>query len=647
MRDQLPVPIDEFNGLFHRKEDDAYEIVPIGYASDVQNNQYEDSEIRSRHGFTKSVALPAQAGYPKRIFKYQILGAAARYLVLYIDAFGGNLYDTGAAVPSTPILSLATMVDFYSVTLSDRAYITPHNAVTGLQNEGLYVYNGTGLARRAAALKPVIGAFAAATSATAGNISAGIHLFAVAYETVSGFITKPTTGIAYTAPGGRKADLTGIPIGPTGTSKRHILATKLIVNYDSNPDNDIYEYFFVPGGIINENTSTTLTVNWIDSALISTADYLLDNLETIPAGCCLFIYQGSLVVVGEFDNPHLGRVSRSGDPESFSAIDGFIKFAPGDGGGVRCGLEFRSIMYVFKEHRTLATHSNGKEPSTWPVVVTDSGIGTASPFGIGEILDAQSNNRDLVLVADKAGLYQFNGSYAEKAISNNIEQRWRQGTPLPNGEVSIDPINFKAYVTFQQDPANTIYPDTLLVMDYGEGLAFDKVKWDPWTFVSNLGEVGVVVSNPMSILTDSDGLLAIFRQIHQNDIYNVYRLSSTLYYDDWNGGSIIAFFETANISGDQEGSVFNFIMIRLRISGTGDITLSYSVPDGVDTVFSNVPTFALSTAPGKLIDRLFNVVNEAVRVTFSLTSTESEPANYRLRRIIFFGKKIWASRPAV
>ena len=95
------------------------------------------------------------------------------------------------------------------------------------------------------------------------------------------------------------------------------------------------EWFFAPEGRIPDNTTTSKTLSYFDADLVDQADYILEQLPTIPAGVGITSYQGSMVVWGEDANQSTVRVSKAGEPESFNAVEGFTQVEPANGGGVR------------------------------------------------------------------------------------------------------------------------------------------------------------------------------------------------------------------------------------------------------------------------------------------------------------------------
>jgi hypothetical protein len=379
-----------------------------------------------------------------------------------------------------PILSVPTATDFAFVSYAGRAYISPSDGNTGIENEFLYVYDGDGTAaRKAAGEKPTDsdGALAAANSGSAGNVEAGIHVFAVVYETDTGFYTAigPDTLPTVTAPGGEGVNLTNIPVSPNSyVTKRHIIATKLIQPAFYTGDTRGYQFFFVPDGTINNNTATTLTVSFFDSELLEDASYLLDMFEEIPAFVGLGTYHNRLVGWGEFDNPSVIRISVAGEPEAINQVDGLVTF-PLDGNPVTACQEYRDVLYAFKSTKTNAWSDNGDVPSSWAMTVLDQGMG-ASLHGVITVLDSQGVNVDYLLIINFSGIWAFNGSYVEPELSWKIQDLW---TTYDRDNFNLiqavsDCINCVIYIVLTDG--------TMMIIDYKVSLDAKSIKYAPWTF---------------------------------------------------------------------------------------------------------------------------------------------------------------------
>ena len=95
------------------------------------------------------------------------------------------------------------------------------------------------------------------TVAGGGSISAGLHLACVLFVTRQGAILKPSPTTSWTAAGNQGATVSVIPIGPVNIKQR-ILAFSVAGGAN---------LFYLPSFIINDNTTTSLTVNFTDAAL--------------------------------------------------------------------------------------------------------------------------------------------------------------------------------------------------------------------------------------------------------------------------------------------------------------------------------------------------------------------------------------------
>src|SRR5687767_1541546 len=276
MRDQEEIVIEEFKGLWDR--DDNY---PLGYGLNFRNVRFDNKAVFTRESISNSFSLTALGlgGTDRLIAFWPYRPSAApftqRYIVLVQNTTNtnGRFFDTGAAAPAVPILSIGTVTSASVIQLYDRIFISPR-----LAGQVVYVYDTALMttARAIAGTAPTT--VPAAAIGAAGNCEPGLHLVSVAFETNTGFITKPArnagislaTQITVASGTPSQINLTAIPTGPAGTSKRHILYTKVIPRYDGNPEN--YEFFFA--GVINDNVTTLFTINLFDSQLVSSSDYL-------------------------------------------------------------------------------------------------------------------------------------------------------------------------------------------------------------------------------------------------------------------------------------------------------------------------------------------------------------------------------------
>lgn len=622
MRDHEPLTISSFRGLFDRGRSEA---VPQDHARSSQNNEFLMGGVKTRSGFDLSLTKANL----RRIAIYKRTGEATRLLVL---DNAGNLYDSLDL--STPILTVVGMTDFSMITISNRAYITPHDGVTGLAGQKVYVYQGSGTARPAGGNPPSGFTLGVATSGSSGSIEAGYHLFAVAYETDSGYITKggPTAWTLYTAPGGFKADLSAIPVGPAGTVARHVLASKKIpttgVNTYTGRQED-YELFFVPGGKISNNTATTVTVDFFDANLIDSADYLLDQLSEIPAGVTIGSFGTRMVVGGENLNPWYVRLSKGANPESFDSLAGFINAVPADG-GVSNTFDYRGNIYILKASgSTYTTTDNNQDPNTWAgPFKLDLGIG-AYPHSVGIILDRESVSSENVLVADKGGLWKFHGIFDEQPLTWKIQDIWDRinSAAMKTVEVKIDPIRKTLYVNVPLDGATS--PNNILYGDWSEGLTPIDIKWECWKIPSD---------NPVSMVIDTSNTTGKTVFKYASYTGNIY-LKNDASTNDF-GNIIIAYYETFGTE-FEEGGISHFAGVRGSIRGSGNLDVLFSSDDNAFTAFGQ--SLTLSSSPGREQLSKVNFNSQRAYVKFSVDTLNHK---YEISRLTVFGKSLWEDVPA-
>lgn len=495
-----------------------------------------------------------------------------------------------------------------------------------------------------------------------GKIERGYHIIAIAYETASGFITRPGpaagTGVNFavflTTKAKKALTVSGIPaVPPTGTIKIHILSSKLIVKnrYTGNPNE--YELFFVPatsGGIIDPVGPTSRTINFFDADLVDSADFLKDNMARIPAGVALLATsKGRLLIAGlnstsvvgdgeqdELSNNTVVFASVGGEPEAFSMTDGFVIVKPG-GEGIRNLAEYRGLIYPYKGTRTYVTQDNGGLPSTWEINSIDDAIG-AECHGVSIALGSDSSSEDSLIVASKSGLQIFNGTFADRPLSWKIREIW-DAIAIENKfnqmEVALDPVNKFIFVSipFPVTVGPGYLSGFMLYADYSNGLDWENIKWCPWVFYR---EGGILI--PTTIFTTFENGQCVLRIGSIDENIYTYQYNEVSNQDD-DGEAKISYFETAKLDYAEAGGVSNVTMIRLKIDGGG---LMHNTLIGPEAITSE-------TLPDENLGD--GSANLQIKVNFSeddfsykaLTNDIND--NFRVSKIWVFGDEEWAERP--
>lgn len=640
-RDHSPITIDNFSGLFSRGilESVPPDHMPVDDISppDCPNLSFDENKVSQRNAFGLLAAYPGSFTHPvKRFFNFfKSDGTIYRILLDSNSHFWSNGTDLGAVAGAS---------DFSMIALGDRAYIsafgTNGNPLSGIN---VKVYDGTTF-RDAGGAAPAVGAFAAANGA-AGVIEKGLHLIAVAYETDSGFITPPCTAIQYTAPGALKINLTNIPTGPAGTLYRHILITKYIRVFDGNVKN----YMLYKIAKILDNTTTSLTIDQYDSALIDQAGYLYDELATIPAGVHLGSYRNCMVSSGAYGETSVVRVSKPGDFESFSGVDGFATVFKEDGGGINATAEFRGSLYMLKSFRTFATVDNGGPVNSWTIQTVDAGIG-CEPHGIGIISGAKGTGIEGLFIASHSGLMYFQGIYQLQNVNLTwkIQAVWDQmdsgigsGTLL-SVEVLVDTRKKLIYINIPYTGGGPV--NVLLVGDFQRGLDPKAIRWDMWGLKESGGNTLTFNSITFGIVNTTTYIpelqVAFASSVPANA--NILKLSTSASGSD-NGVGMNSFYSTGMIPSTGAG-VTHFNMIKLRIYNGPRIVLSLKG----DAPIADQNSFVTADLVNVEQRFLCNYMNRRGRLFIRFSPNGAIGVNFTfvLERIDIFVKPLWSEVPA-
>ena len=494
-RDHEGIVISEFNGLWQRGDVDN---TPLDHFADCNNVQFRGTsafETRDGVGISQSVSLPPLINV-KRFYDYPT-PTGNTVIALVVNSAGlGKIYHVVNSTTVYLILSISGMTDFAFQPYAGRGYISPFKTFTftaldgttinyqkGMSGEFVYVYAGDGTAARKAAGSPLSGTMTIANGA-AGHTDAGFHIFAFVSETSSGYLAPPGLNGTFTTVAGSSVSFGSVDTSAdTNVTKRHLVATKVITNY--NGDTSGYPFFFVPSATIADNTTTALNnISFYDADLLDDASHLIDNYTSIPAGAVLNIYHDRLCVSATSTDISLILVSTVGEPEAISQIDGLI-VVPLDGNPITNAQEMRDVLYVFKRSKTTSFVDNGDAPSSWLPVGIDNALGTCV-HGIATVLDSGSASIDFLIVATFQGISIFNGRFAIPELSWKIQNYWQA---LERNDFNLIQI---VNAPIQKELYIVLPTRELLVGNYSNGFDPIKIQWGPWSFLSGINTVAIV-----------------------------------------------------------------------------------------------------------------------------------------------------------
>ncbi|MGH9776073.1 MAG: hypothetical protein ACRD50_14130 [Candidatus Acidiferrales bacterium] len=259
-----PLPLEIFGGLNTLL--DPSNLLP-GMSPALSDVEFFPGGVRTRPGLVSQFTPLANSPNVNGLKSYITTNLVQRQLVfdslsnLFKEVSPGNLsLIAGNLAPLNSYLS--------STTLFGREYLAFSDG--GIGQDLPRQFDDTFL-DRVSQVGPGEGPLAA-DATDAGSISAGVHKVAVVFVTRQGYWTAPSPATSWTAVGGKKVNITNIPTGPSNVVQRLLTFTAA----------GGANFYHVPATmILNDNTTTSLEVDFSDTVLLSgvSMDYLFALIE--------------------------------------------------------------------------------------------------------------------------------------------------------------------------------------------------------------------------------------------------------------------------------------------------------------------------------------------------------------------------------
>ncbi|HXX20788.1 MAG TPA: hypothetical protein VEJ46_15395 [Candidatus Acidoferrum sp.] len=281
-----PLPLNVFGGWLTLLDPSD---VPPGMSPNLADVDFFPGGVRTRPGLVSQFAPLAGAPQINGLKTYATTNLVQRLLVL--DS-AGNFYKEITPGTLTVVVAGAAKPNLYlaSTTIFGREYMALSDGVTG--QDLPRQYDDTDY-DRVSQIGPAEGP-AVADSSSGGSISPGVHQCAVVFVTRQGYWTAPSPPISWTAGGNLKASVTNIPTGPSNVVQRLLAFTAA----------GGASFYHVPATmVINDNTTTSVTVDFSDAILLSgqSMDYLFGQIE-LPEQLGVVSYAERLFWWGERAN---------------------------------------------------------------------------------------------------------------------------------------------------------------------------------------------------------------------------------------------------------------------------------------------------------------------------------------------------------
>ncbi|HTU34271.1 MAG TPA: hypothetical protein VMF66_10755, partial [Candidatus Acidoferrum sp.] len=240
--------------------------VPPGLSPNLADVEFLPGGVRTRPGLVSQFPILGGAPQVNGVKTYITTNLVERLLAL--DSLGNLYKETSPGVLSLAAAIIEPNMFMASTTIFGREYMALSDGELGQDLPRQY---DDSYLDRVSQIGPAEGP-AVANSSVAGSISPGIHQCSVVFVTRQGYWTAPSVPVSWTAAGNFAVSVTNIPTGPSNVVQRLLTFTA----------SGGASFYHVPATmVINDNTTTSLTVDFTDTILLSgtSMDSLFGQIE--------------------------------------------------------------------------------------------------------------------------------------------------------------------------------------------------------------------------------------------------------------------------------------------------------------------------------------------------------------------------------
>src|SRR5579863_317597 len=240
--------------------------VPPGLSPGLADVEFFPGGVRTRPGLASQFPVLGGAPQINGLKTYATTNLVQRFLAL--DSLGNLYKETSPGVLSLAASIILPNMFLASTTHFGREYMALSDGEVGQDLPRQYDDSNLD---RVSQIGPAEG-LSVADSTASGSISPGVHQCSVVFVTRQGYWTAPSPPVSWTAAGNFKVNVTNIPTGPSNVVQR-------LLAFTASSGASLYH---VPATmVIDDNTTTSLTVDFTDTILLSgtSMDYLFGQIE--------------------------------------------------------------------------------------------------------------------------------------------------------------------------------------------------------------------------------------------------------------------------------------------------------------------------------------------------------------------------------
>lgn len=263
----------------------------------------------------------------------------------------------------------------------------------------------------------------------AGNVDGGTRWAGVLFVNRNGYISGYGTAQVVE----NNVDIAGfellflnIAIGPVNTAQRIVFLSQAggtsAGPFAYLPEADSFNGIPITASVINDNVTTTTTLNFEDIYLediLSTTANVTTFFDKIQIPECRSIYYSQTLdrmIYLAYETPSGALISLPGDPETVMGSTGTLEVAETDGQNLMGFVDWHGIQYALKEASGHEVNPSNDDPVNWTYTKRWDGVG---PCG----LRAFDSNMRFIVFVHRTGVWVFMGDTPER-ITKEIPITW-------------------------------------------------------------------------------------------------------------------------------------------------------------------------------------------------------------------------------
>lgn len=325
--------------------------------------------------------------------------------------------------------------------------------------------------------------------------------------------------------------------------------------------------------------------------------------------------------------PSLVYWSRTNQAEAYDGLSGLMNVAENNGQSIRAAFVLRNACYFVKERSMYVTHDTASsEPSSWPVELVSSTVGTLSVRGVG-LGDGWA------IIANPQGIYYFDGG-VPICISDDIRYDVGRFQELQSTRmwVRVNTARKRIYigVPFASPEAGFGHNQILLCRYEGNTPLDGPRQWSIWSgpneaaFGTGLdAECGLIINNPSDLVQR----LLVGRGAGIGP--RVDFLDSTAV-NDPGPTAINSYYQTGFIGSNSLRNLIGYLTLSVR--GSGSMALSAVSQDGT---VQTLPAVTLQDPFNYDIERMTRIVGGRKAFRFGTNATG---ARWQMNKLVAYIK---------